>query len=128
MVMPIAERRQIENEMIFRRANEQVGIDLDKIDTMQVEDGNPGLVRTDDLTLDFICECSDENCAARIRIPLSVYQKIHLNRSTFTIKLKHQVKAIETVVIHESTYYVVKKNNSTTEPGLTLNITPVSMA
>jgi hypothetical protein len=127
MVMPIAERRQIENEMIFRRANEQVGIDLDKIDAMNVEDGNPGLVRTDDLILGFLCECSDENCDDRIHMPLSVYQKIHLNRATFTIKLKHQVKAIETVIIHEATYYVVKKNNSTTEPGLMLNTTPISM-
>jgi len=77
MNMPLSERRQIENEMIFRRANEKVGLDLDEIDALHVADGNPHLVRSDDLELDFKCECSDENCDARIMMKLSVYRKIH---------------------------------------------------
>jgi hypothetical protein len=41
MDMPLSERRQIENEMIFRRANEVVGDKLDEIDAHHREDGNP---------------------------------------------------------------------------------------
>jgi hypothetical protein len=59
--MPLSERRQIENEMIFRRANEVVGDKLDEIDAHHREDGNPGLVRNEDILLQFRCECSDEN-------------------------------------------------------------------
>jgi hypothetical protein len=126
MDMPLTERRQIENEMIFRRANEKVGDDLDEIDAQHIEDGNPEFIRTDDMVLHFKCECSDEDCDARIPIKLSVYQKIHENRDAFIIKLKHQVNAIEKIILTNDNYSVVEKNNSTAEPGDTLNKTSIS--
>ncbi|HSH55652.1 MAG TPA: hypothetical protein VK983_02380 [Candidatus Limnocylindrales bacterium] len=119
------ERQQIENEMIFRRANELIGDKLDEIDANHIEDGNPQLVRSDDILLRFKCECSDEHCEARIPIQLSVYQKIHKNRNAFIVKLKHQVNAIEKVILTEESYSVVEKNNSTAEPGDTLNKTSI---
>ncbi len=126
MDMPITERRQIENEMIFRRGNEKVGINLDKLDAQHVEDGNSHLVRSEDPLLHFKCECSDENCEARIEMTLSSYQKIHLNRGSFIIKLNHQVNSIEKVIRTESKYSVVEKNNYTNEPGKKLNETIVN--
>ena len=126
MNMPLSERRQIENEMIFRRANEVVGDNLDEVDANHIEDGNPHLIRNDDLLLHFMCECSDEDCKARIPIKLSVYQTIHENRDAFIIKLKHQVEAIEKVILTEDDYSVVEKNNSTAEPGKKLNVTNIS--
>jgi hypothetical protein len=125
MDMPLSERRQIENEMIFRRANEVVGDNLDEIDANHREDGNPELVRDEDILLEFRCECSDEDCEARIPIQLSVYQSIHENRDAFIIKLKHQVNAIEKIILTEDQYSVVEKNNSTAEPGEELNATTV---
>ena len=125
MNMPLSERRQIENEMIFRRANEQVGIDLDEVDSLHVEDGNPHLVRQEDLLLEFRCECSDENCHERVPVKLSVYQKIHLNRDTFVIKENHEVDAIEEVTAVKDDYSIVKKNKSTSEPGKHLNKTDI---
>lgn len=126
MDMPLSERRQIENEMIFRRVNEKVGDGLDSIDAMHIEDDNPHLIRNDDLLLHFKCECSDEECDARIPIKLSVYQKIHENRDAFIIKLKHQVNEIEKVIMTGDEYSVVEKNNSTAEPGDTLNVTSIN--
>lgn len=123
--MPLSERRQIENEMIFRRANEVIGDKLDEVDANHRDDGNPELVRNEDLLLRFKCECSDEDCDARIPIKLSVYQTIHENRDAFIIKLKHQVKAIEKVILTEDDYSVVEKNNSTAEPGKALNVTSI---
>lgn len=125
MDLPLSERRQIENEMIFRRANEVVGDGLDEVDANHRDDGNPELVRNEDVLLHFKCECSDENCETRIPIKLSVYQTIHENRDAFIIKLKHQVNAIEKVIITEDDYSVVEKNNSTPEPGDTLNKTSI---
>ncbi len=125
MDMPLSERRQIENEMIFRRANEVVGDNLDEIDANHRDDGNPELVRNEDILLHFKCECSDEDCDARIPIKLSVYQSIHENRDAFIIKLKHQVEAIEKVIRTEDSYSVVEKNNSTAEPGKILNKTSI---
>ena len=121
----VSERRQIENEMIFRRVNEKVGTGLDDLDKMHIEDGNPQLVRDDEEQLHFKCECSDENCEARIQIRLSIYRKVHLNRDSFIVKLNHQVEPIEKVVVAESEFSVVKKNNSTPEPGDDLNVTTI---
>lgn len=126
MDIPLSERRQIENEMIFRRVNEKVGDDLDSLDAMHIEDNDIHLIRNDDLLLHFKCECSDEDCDARIPIKLSDYRKIHENRDAFIIKLKHQVNAIEKVILTADNYSVVEKNNSTAEPGNTLNTTSIN--
>lgn len=116
MSLPPEERKQIENEMLFRRANEKVGADLDEIDALHIADGNPHLVRNDDLLLNFKCECSDENCEVRVPMKLSRYRKLHLDRSAFIIKPKHEVKPIEKVIEATDTYSVVRKNNVTPEP------------
>lgn len=121
-----AERRQIENEMIFRRTNEKVGDDLIALDAMHVEDGNNQLVRDEDLTLSFKCECSDESCAVRIPMLLSEYQQIHTDRDTFVVLPNHQVEPIEKVITKTATYNVVKKNNSTPEPSNNLNVTEIN--
>jgi hypothetical protein len=126
MDMPLSERRQIENEMIFRRLNEKIGDNLENLDAMHIEDNNPHLIWDDAVLLNFKCECSDENCNKRIPIKLSEYNKIHANRSAFIIKLKHQVEAIEKVILSEDTYSVVEKNNSTAEPNDTLNNTAIN--
>lgn len=110
------ERKQIENEMLFRRANEKVGTDLDHLDDLHLADGNPHLVRSDDLLLNFKCECSDEKCQVRVPMKLSHYRKLHVDRSTFIIKPNHEVKPIEKVIEVTDTYSVVRKNNVTAEP------------
>lgn len=120
-----AERRQIENEMIFRRLNEKVGDDLGALDAMHIEDGNIHLIRDTDLLLRFKCECSDESCSMRIPMQLSEYQKIHADRDTFVVMTDHQVDPIEKVIKETAEYNVVKKNNSTPEPGDKLNHTPI---
>jgi hypothetical protein len=126
MDMPLSERRQIENEMIFRRANEKVADDLDELDAKFIEDDLPELIQDDDLLLHFMCECSDEDCVEQIPIKLSVYKKIHQDRSAFIIKHDHQVKGIEKVILTADKYSVVEKNKSTAEPDNTLNATSVN--
>jgi hypothetical protein len=126
MDMPLSERRQIENEMIFRRTNEKVGDGFDELAAQHIEEGTPEPIGTDDLLLQFLCECSDENCDARIPMKLSAYQAIHENRNAFIIKPKHQVKGIEKVIVTEDNYSVVEKNNSTAEPSGTLNSTTIN--
>ncbi len=127
MTLPSEERKQIENEMLFRRANEKVGSDLDDLDALHIADGNPHLVRDDDLLLNFKCECSDENCDARVPMKLSHYRKIHEDRSCFIVRPNHEVKPIEKVVETADTYSVVRKNNVTPEPrhGAEMNHTDI---
>ena len=116
MRLPSEERKQIENEMLFRRVNEQVGTDLDALDAQHRADGNDDLISKEDLLLHFKCECSDENCEIRIAMPLSEYKTLHLDRSCFIVKPKHEVKSIEKVIKITKNYCVVRKNNVTPEP------------
>jgi thermostable 8-oxoguanine DNA glycosylase len=125
MNISIAERRQIENEMIFRRINEKVGDDIDALDAMHVEEGNEHLMWDELIQLRFKCECSDENCDARISLGLKTYQKIHEDRDAFIVKLNHQVDPIEKVIKTEDSYNVVRKNNSTPEPDDNLKKTNI---
>lgn len=126
MDIPLSERRQIENEMIFRRGNEKVGDELDELDAKLIEEDYPELIRTEDIILHFKCECSDEDCDTRIPMLLSVYQKIHENRKAFVIIPKHQVKKIEKVIATKDGYSVVEKYRLTPEPGSNLNSTSVN--
>jgi hypothetical protein len=118
-----AERRQIENEMIFRRSNEKVGDDLEALDAMHIEDGDPHLIQDEAMILHFKCECSDENCTTRIPMRLSDYQEIHTDRDTFVVLPGHQVDPIEKVIRKTSGYNVVLKNNTIPEPSDVLNET-----
>lgn len=126
MTISHAERRQIENEMIYRRRNEKVGDDLGALDAQHIEEGNISLISDADQILRFKCECSDENCEERIPMRLSEYQEIHTDRDTFVVMTNHQVDPIEKIVRTTDEYTVVKKNNSTPEPGDTLNETTIN--
>jgi hypothetical protein len=125
MSISSAERRQIENEMIFRRTNEKVVDGLDALDAMHIEDGHTDLVNDEDLLLRFRCECSDENCVERISMLLSEYQKIHADRKSFIVLPNHQVEAIEEVIRASPTYNVVRKDVTIPEPDGGLNKTDV---
>lgn len=127
MKLPPEERKQIENEMLFRRANEKVGTDLDALDALHVADGNPHLVRNDDLLLEFKCECSDENCNVRVPMKLSRYRELHGDRSVFIIRPNHDVKPIEKVIEVAAGYSVVRKNNMTREPKRGANFNRTSL-
>ncbi len=125
MNLPLSERRQIENEMIFRRANERISDELDDLNELHTKNNNPEMIRDGELLLHFMCECSDENCKARILIKLSAYKKIHENRNAFIVKHEHQVNEIEKIVTKEDNYIVVEKNNTVAEPNDNLNKTSV---
>ena len=125
MAISHAECRQIENEMIFRRRNEKIGDDLEALDTMFMDDGYADLVSDEDLTVHFLCECSDENCDTRIPMRQSKYQTIHTDRDHFIVIPGHQVDPIEKVIKRFDGYSVVLKNNSIAEPSGNLNDTPI---
>lgn len=125
MTISIAERHQIENEMIFRRMNENVGDQLGALDAQHIENNEIELIRDAAIIIHFKCECSDEDCDKRIPLDLEGYQSIHSNRDTFVVIPGHQVDPIETTLLESEKYHVVKKNNSTPEPGEDLNDTLV---
>lgn len=104
-----AERKQIENEMIFRRVNEAVIQNLLDLDTKHTRENNLHLLWDQTILLQFKCECSDEKCEIRIPLTLKDYQEIHLDRDTFIVKPHHQVDPIEKIIRSEETYTILRK-------------------
>jgi hypothetical protein len=125
MDISYAERRQIENEMIFRRVNEAVVQNLINLDAIHTENGALEMLWDQSILLQFQCECSDEDCSVRIPLTMKDYQAIHVDRDTFIVKPNHEVDPIEKVIHAEKGYSVVKKNNRTAEPGDKLNKTKI---
>lgn len=125
MDIPLSERRQIENEMIFRRTNEEVAEGLEKLNETLIEDDEREFMWDDMVPINFKCECSDENCDQRISMKLSRYKKIHENRKAFIVKPDHQVEKIEKVILKEKNYNVVQKDNLPAEPADSLNSTSI---
>lgn len=109
MSNPLSERRMIENQAVFRRYNEQVQQNFEKIKEVAAETNQEYLIPDDDTPLHFYCECSDENCRERIQMKPSEYSRIHKNRKQFVILNGHEIDTIEQVVLKEKDFWVVKK-------------------
>lgn len=121
-----SQRRQIENEVVFRKANEKVQIDLSKLRKLAEANGDVALVPSDDLVLHFYCECSDENCRQRIELSLSKYKKLHQDRKQFIICPNHEAVSIEKVVASNAKFSVVEKFFNPPETAASLNTTPIN--
>lgn len=101
--------RLSENEVVFRRLNEQVQKGLDEVNAIaRAHDARP-IDFNMHRPLHFYCECSNEQCAEQINISLHDYNQVHKDREAFTIKPGHNVPEVDEVVDETPRYAVVKK-------------------
>jgi hypothetical protein len=111
MSLSVSNRRKAENEVIFRRHNENIQKGFDEIKQYAEEDNQKHLIPDNDgIALHFYCECSDENCRLRIPLRTSEYNEIHKNRRQFVIVPGHETSRIEKIVSQEEDYYIVEKS------------------
>lgn len=103
------QRRQVENEVIFRQANERVSSMLEEIKVAAESEGDRKLAPEKDIALHFLCECADENCMERIILKQSTYKNLHRNSSQFIVLPGHVEPSIEQVVRSSKNYVVVEK-------------------
>ena len=89
------ERRVVENESIFRDVNE-------RIQHGHVEFELEGLQ-------DFLCECGDAACTARIRLTRDEYEALRSNPRAFAIVPGHDDPCVEDVVENRGRYAIVEK-------------------
>jgi hypothetical protein len=84
------------NESIFREVNEQIeSLNRDQ--------------RTDGATMTVICECADGECAERLEISLSEYEKVRADPRRYVVVPGHQLPEFESVVESRDGYDVVEK-------------------
>jgi hypothetical protein len=110
MEEPLSERRMIENEVVTREFNEKIKKGFDELKKIAKEDGQRGLVGSDNTPLMYYCECSFIDCRQRIEMKPSKYNQIHKKRDNFIVVPGHETNKIESVVQAESDYNVVEKS------------------
>jgi hypothetical protein len=84
------------NESIFRQVNEQIG------------SLNRGF-GTETPTMTVICECADGDCAERLEITVTDYEKVRADSRHFVVVPGHEVPEFETVVERNDRYDLVEK-------------------
>ena len=122
----LSEQRQVQNEVVFRKANEAIQKEFDTIERIGKEEGVMSTLPDPKMVLEFYCECSDENCRERIAMPHDKYQALHKDRSQFIVIPGHDTKALEAVVAKKAKYSVVDKYATPSETATTLNATSIN--
>lgn len=97
------------NEVVFRNQNEKVQQNIDEFNATAKDLGEVPISIGGDEHLHFHCECSDENCAERIKVSISTLKKIHEARDVFVVKPNHVVHDVETAIKKTDEYWIIKK-------------------
>jgi hypothetical protein len=84
--------RLARNQSLFREINE-------RIETIAGDNG----------AVQFLCECSDTDCADTIELDVSEYERFRSNATWFLIKPDHDLPQIERVISRNGGYVVVEK-------------------
>jgi hypothetical protein len=90
------ERRLGLNEVLFREVNERLA------DVREPSRAPAG-------TYEFICECANRDCDARVALTLAEYESVRANPKHFLIHPGHQFPEIEEVVVRTERYAVIRK-------------------
>ena len=84
--------RLAKNESFFRQVNERIN---------GFADGE---------SYDFLCECADPSCTARISLRQAEYEWVRANPARFVLAPGHAAPQIEHVVEREEEHLVVEKH------------------
>jgi len=96
MEMDERERRLGLNEVLFREVNER----LVDVRDVSVARGS---------TYDFICECANRDCDARVALTMEEYEEVRRVPTHFLIHPGHEFREIEAIVLESPRYCVVEK-------------------
>jgi hypothetical protein len=100
--MTASAERRAQNEALFRDLNERVR-EIDE----RLEPNGMGTPATE---LEFLCECSDIECAKRFVMSRPEYETVRQNASLFLVIPEHVDEKIEEVVEVRPGYVIVSKN------------------
>lgn len=98
--MQTQHERLAKNEALFREVNERI---------QEVDEHlqGPGM---DQFSLwEFICECADESCFARIELLPEEYESVRDDSTHFVIVPGHELSGIEQVISRKDRFAIVEK-------------------
>jgi hypothetical protein len=94
--MSISDERALENERLFRSANEQIDERRRELDL----DG-----RTP-----YLCECEDQTCTKVIRLTMEEYRTVRMDRGQFLVARGHPTRGEP--IERRDGYAIVKKDSA----------------
>lgn len=115
-----------DNQVVFRKFNERLSILRDDLDKIPTKQGAIHYTSGDDAILNFVCECSDENCETKIHLSLKEYIAVHHRNDTFSIAPNHEAFGIEHVTVRTPEYSVVQKFETPSQSAKRLHRTNVN--
>jgi hypothetical protein len=89
--------RVARNEALFRQVNERV------------REVSEAFATLDPSSVDFVCECGNEDCADPVTLNLSQYEEVRAEPTWFFVVPGHVKPKIERVVLERDGYLVVEK-------------------
>jgi len=90
--------KRAQTESLFRDVNERIAESAQRFDADSTE---------------FVCECSDPDCAHRIAATLDEYEDVRADGATFMLEPGHEHADIERVVERRGRFHVVEKVQKT---------------
>jgi hypothetical protein len=85
-----------ENEAVFREVNERL------------RELGEGFSLVSD-TAEFVCECGQADCTARVRMSLAAYEEIRSDPKRFFVVKGHELPEYEKIVRETDDYLIVEK-------------------
>jgi hypothetical protein len=95
--MDAREERLARNESLFRDLNEQVELVAKPLDS-------------EAHLFAFFCECSNLDCTLSMPMPLTAYEEVRADPTTFVVAPGHELPEIEEVILRTPDYQVVRKH------------------
>lgn len=89
-------KRRAENEVMFRKANEQMQSTANRLHDKDEE-------------CIFLCECSSDECFERLPIGLEKYEQLANDEMRFIVVPGHEHTDLERIVRQEDKYIIVEK-------------------
>jgi hypothetical protein len=102
------ERRLAMNEALFRDVNERI---REISDTFGQRDA----------TYDFLCECSDPECAERVVLTAAQYEHVRADSTRFVVAKGHAMPEIESVVEQAKDHVIVEKDGTAADVAIHLD-------
>ena len=96
-----SERRLVENELLFRAANQQVQQHV----SSNISAAEMGMTR-----LYFYCECSNIHCRECMRLRVTRYNAATTGAKQFVVLPGHENRAVEKVIATNKDFTVVEKH------------------
>ena len=90
--------RRAQTESLFRSVNERIAASAERFEADSTQ---------------FVCECSDPNCAHRLDATLDEYEDVRADGATFMLAPGHAHADIERVVEVRRGFHVVEKMQKT---------------